>query len=109
MGSSSYGRDITLAFFGGFIAAILILAIGGITALRKSDVYGLGHWKLNVKMPFTTMWMNLGYWYTYHSSRTLRNAKFDAMAGQIRKARPCTCLRKHAPTCSGRFSVSPDF
>jgi hypothetical protein len=63
MDSSTYGRDIALAFVGGFLAAVAILLAVGITAIRKSDAYGLGHWKLNAKMPFTTMWMNLGYWY----------------------------------------------
>lgn len=82
---SSYGRDITLAFFGGFVAAILILVIGGITALRKSDVYGLGHWKLNAKMPFTTMWMNLGYWYASISNDLSRN--IDSVPSQDKPAR----------------------
>ncbi|CCF37159.1 hypothetical protein CH063_01641 [Colletotrichum higginsianum] len=30
--------------------------------LRQNDIYDNDHWKLNVKMPFTTMWMNMGYW-----------------------------------------------
>ncbi|KAL2880107.1 hypothetical protein SGCOL_004491 [Colletotrichum sp. CLE4] len=30
--------------------------------LRQKDVYDNDHWKLNVKVPFTTMWMNMGYW-----------------------------------------------
>ncbi|KFH42345.1 hypothetical protein ACRE_069250 [Hapsidospora chrysogenum ATCC 11550] len=62
MDSSTYGRDIALAFVGGFLAAVAILLAGGITVLRNSDAYGLGHWKLNAKMPLATMWMNLGYW-----------------------------------------------
>lgn len=62
MASASYDRDIALAFVGGFIAATLILIVGGTLALRNSDVYDLGHWKLNAKMPLATMWMNLGYW-----------------------------------------------
>lgn len=61
--SSSQPRDIGLAFMGGFIVALVVIAIVGITALRASDVYGLGHWKLNARMPLSSMWMNLGYWY----------------------------------------------
>ncbi|TQN65111.1 hypothetical protein CSHISOI_10312, partial [Colletotrichum shisoi] len=30
--------------------------------MRQNDIYDNDHWKLNVKMPFTTMWMNMGYW-----------------------------------------------
>ncbi|KAF4776195.1 hypothetical protein HER10_EVM0004247 [Colletotrichum scovillei] len=33
-----------------------------ITFLRRKDVYDNDHWKLNLKVPFTTMWMNMGYW-----------------------------------------------
>lgn len=47
---------------GGFIAALLIVLAATIVAFRQSDVYGLGHWKLNAKMPLSSMWMNLGYW-----------------------------------------------
>ena len=62
MGAPSYGGAIALAFVGGFLAAIVIVGILAFTALRMSDAYGLGHWKLNARMPLTTMWMNLGYW-----------------------------------------------
>ena len=62
MGTPSYGGAIALSFIGGFLAAIVIISIIAFTTLRMSDAYGLGHWKLNVKMPLSTMWMNLGYW-----------------------------------------------
>ncbi|KAF4125359.1 hypothetical protein GMORB2_4199 [Geosmithia morbida] len=62
--SSSSSRDIGLAFMGGFIVAVFTVSIAGILALRRTDVYGLGHWKLNAKMPLSSMWMNLGYWTT---------------------------------------------
>lgn len=65
-------RDITLAFFGGFLVAVILILVVGITVLRNSDVYGLGHWKLNIKMPVATLWMNLGYWcVTWPCSATL--------------------------------------
>ena len=60
--ASSSGRDIALSFVGGFLTAVLLTLLVGITVLRRSDVYGLGHWKLNVKMPLASLWMNLGYW-----------------------------------------------
>lgn len=61
--ASSYGRDVALAFVGGFLTALVIALIVTFAVTRTSDVYGLGHWKLNAKMPLTSMWMNLGYWY----------------------------------------------
>lgn len=62
MESSYAGRDVGLAFLGGFLSAVFVGVIIGLLAMRMSDVYGLGHWKLNARMPLTTMWMNLGYW-----------------------------------------------
>ncbi|KAK7220135.1 hypothetical protein V2G26_008138 [Clonostachys chloroleuca] len=62
MAPLSSGGQIALAFVGGFLAAILIMAVVSFSFLRSSDAYGLGHWKLNAKMPLSTMWMNLGYW-----------------------------------------------
>lgn len=56
------GGELAAAFVGGFFAAVLVIMAATFTFMRLSDVYGLGHWKLNVKMPLSTMWMNLGYW-----------------------------------------------
>lgn len=58
----SSGGDIALAFVGGFIAALLLVSMGAFIVARSSDAYSLDQWKLNAKMPLTTMWMNLGYW-----------------------------------------------
>ncbi|KAK1719582.1 hypothetical protein BDP67DRAFT_502204 [Colletotrichum lupini] len=44
-----------------FIILIVTLAFT-VTFLRRKDVYDNDHWKLNLKVPFTTMWMNMGYW-----------------------------------------------
>lgn len=66
---ASYNRDVGLAFMGGFLAAILVALTIGIIVGRRSDVYGLGHWKLNAKMPLATMWMNLGYWFVSYKSK----------------------------------------
>jgi hypothetical protein len=59
------GSDVALAFVGGFLAALIISLLVGVIILQRSDAYGLGHWKLNIKMPLATMWMNLGYWSVY--------------------------------------------
>lgn len=48
----------------GCISTILMLTLAfAVTFLRRKDVYNNDHWKLNLKVPFTTMWMNMGYWY----------------------------------------------
>jgi hypothetical protein len=62
MASSSYSRDVGLAFAGGFVAAILLSLLVAFAIMKSSDAYGLGHWKLNARMPLTSMWSNLGYW-----------------------------------------------
>jgi hypothetical protein len=62
MSSSTSARDIGLSFLGGFLAALLLVSALAILALRNSDAYGLGHWKLNARMPLASTWMNLGYW-----------------------------------------------
>ena len=56
------GSEIALSFVGGFLAALVIFLIAGVIILQHSDAQGLGHWKLNAKIPLATMWMNLGYW-----------------------------------------------
>jgi hypothetical protein len=62
MSSSTSGRDIAVSFIGGFVAALLLLSVIALIALRNSAAYGLGHWKLNARMPLASTWMNLGYW-----------------------------------------------
>ncbi|KAI6782714.1 uncharacterized protein J7T54_000857 [Emericellopsis cladophorae] len=56
------GSDLALSFLGGFLTALVISLVAGVVILQRSDARGLGHWKLNAKMPLATMWMNLGYW-----------------------------------------------
>jgi hypothetical protein len=63
MGSGwSVGNEVVIAFGAGFVAALLVVVTAAVGAISNSDVYGLGHWKLNARMPLATMWMNLGYW-----------------------------------------------
>ncbi|KAK6444590.1 hypothetical protein ACSS6W_007459 [Trichoderma asperelloides] len=54
--------DFILGFLAGCAAIIVVLALVAFSIIRSGDIYGLGHWKLNVKAPFPSMWMNLGYW-----------------------------------------------
>ncbi|UKZ66096.1 uncharacterized protein TrAtP1_007278 [Trichoderma atroviride] len=54
--------DFILGFLAGCAAIIVVLALVAFSLIKSGDVYGLGHWKLNVKAPFPSMWMNLGYW-----------------------------------------------
>ncbi|KAK1452945.1 hypothetical protein CCUS01_01962 [Colletotrichum cuscutae] len=56
-----------------FIILIVTLAFT-VTFLRRKDVYDHDHWKLNLKVPFTTMWMNMGYW---TSADNLRITDFE--------------------------------
>ncbi|EEY16221.1 predicted protein [Verticillium alfalfae VaMs.102] len=55
-------RDFLTGFLGGMIFAVLLALVLGVTALRMTDHYGLGHWKLNLRTPLSSMWMNVGYW-----------------------------------------------
>ncbi|KAM0271951.1 hypothetical protein ACHAQH_008890, partial [Verticillium albo-atrum] len=59
---SLVSRDFMTGFIGGLIFAVLLAFVLGITALRITDHYGLGHWKLNIRTPLSSMWMNVGYW-----------------------------------------------
>lgn len=62
MGEKVSGRDFALGIVVGVVAALVIGAVIFATVLRMSDVYSLGHWKLNLRTPLSSMWMNLGYW-----------------------------------------------
>lgn len=64
-------KEFRSEFWSGlFLGLIVGFFLFGVTSLlittrllRKNDIYDADHWKLNVKVPFTTMWMNMGYWY----------------------------------------------
>lgn len=62
MSSTVSGRDFGLGVLTGAAAALLLAVVGLAAVLRSSDLYGLGHWKLNLRTPLASMWMNLGYW-----------------------------------------------
>ncbi|KAK2589813.1 hypothetical protein QQS21_012503 [Conoideocrella luteorostrata] len=55
-------RDFVLGIVVGGVVTIVILSVGLIMFIRSSNIYGLGHWKLNVRTPLPSMWMNLGFW-----------------------------------------------
>ncbi|KAF6808834.1 hypothetical protein CSOJ01_07302 [Colletotrichum sojae] len=65
-GASESHSDFCSGLYLGLVTGFLLF---GFTAffiaarlLQKNDIYDADHWKLNVKVPFTTMWMNMGYW-----------------------------------------------
>ncbi|KAH7303497.1 hypothetical protein B0I35DRAFT_364932 [Stachybotrys elegans] len=55
-------QDFGLGFLAGFLAAVLVGFITSALLSTRQDEYGLGHWKLNIKTPLRSMWMNVGYW-----------------------------------------------
>ena len=63
MASAVSGRDFGLGILVGAVAAILVASLVFVLVLRSTDIYSLGHWKLNLQTPLESMWMNLGYWY----------------------------------------------
>lgn len=68
--------DFIFGFLAGCAAIIVLVALVAFSFVKSGDIYGLGHWKLNVKAPFPSMWMNLGYWQVlFHSiySHSLRS------------------------------------
>ncbi|PHH79941.1 hypothetical protein CDD80_3393 [Ophiocordyceps camponoti-rufipedis] len=63
MAAILFARDFVLGIVVGVVGVALLAAAGAVMMLRASAAYSLGHWKLNLKTPMDTMWMNLGYWY----------------------------------------------
>ena len=63
MASDFAGKEFGLGILVGCVVAAIALCGGFAVFLRTSDVYSLGHWKLNLRTPIPSMWMNLGYWY----------------------------------------------
>ncbi|KAK8922946.1 hypothetical protein H634G_03630 [Metarhizium anisopliae BRIP 53293] len=64
MHNSFSPRDFILGIVVGFLIAVALISIGTFAFLRTSDIYSLGHWKLNLRTPLRSMWMNLGFWKT---------------------------------------------
>jgi hypothetical protein len=62
MPNSFSPRDFVLGIVAGCGIIAVLVCIGTILYLRTGDVYSLDHWKLNVRTPFSSMWMNLGFW-----------------------------------------------
>ncbi|PHH82719.1 hypothetical protein CDD82_5074 [Ophiocordyceps australis] len=56
----SFGLGVVVGFLGSLALAVSLATI----VLRTRHVYSLGHWKLNMRTPLRSMWMNLGYWKT---------------------------------------------
>lgn len=57
--------DGLIGFAIGFFFAILLAVPFLLLSLYKFNLYDLDHWKLNIEVPFESMWMNMGYWYVF--------------------------------------------
>jgi hypothetical protein len=58
-----FSNGLYAGFLFGLLSTLLFALIAGRLLRRpKRDVYDLDHWKLNVNVPFDSMWMNMGYW-----------------------------------------------
>lgn len=57
--------DALIGFVIGFFFAILLAVSFLLLSLNKFNLYDLDHWKLNIEVPFESMWMNMGYWYAF--------------------------------------------
>ncbi|KAK2016474.1 hypothetical protein LZ32DRAFT_601279 [Colletotrichum eremochloae] len=57
-----FWRGLLLGVFSSSLAIFSTAVLFALKFLRQNDVYDNDHWKLNAKVPFTTMWMNMGYW-----------------------------------------------
>lgn len=57
--------DALTGFVIGFFFAILLAVLFLILSANKFNLYDLDHWKLNLEVPFESMWMNMGYWYVF--------------------------------------------
>ncbi|KAH0444751.1 hypothetical protein CcaCcLH18_00409 [Colletotrichum camelliae] len=66
--NSTTHPDFWSGAFWGFVAGVFAITfVASLVAAKifqRNDIYDVDHWKLNVKVPFTTTWMNMGYWTT---------------------------------------------
>ncbi|EHK17867.1 uncharacterized protein TRIVIDRAFT_194386 [Trichoderma virens Gv29-8] len=62
MPGSFSASEFAIGFIAGCLTVIVLLALVAFSLTRAGDIYGLGHWKLNLRTPFPSMWMNLGFW-----------------------------------------------
>lgn len=60
---SLHNIDYTRGILVGFVLNLIISAsVLVIFFLTSTDRYNLDHWKLNVQVPVSSLWMNLGFW-----------------------------------------------
>lgn len=57
-GKSDFARGVVI----GAAASLILIVTIALLLLRSTDMYGLDHWKLNIRTPLPSMWMNLGFW-----------------------------------------------
>ncbi|KXX75035.1 LPS-assembly protein LptD [Madurella mycetomatis] len=54
--------DFATGFLTGVAAALILVTVIAVFFLCSGNMYDLDHWKLNIRTPLPSMWMNLGYW-----------------------------------------------
>lgn len=55
-------RDFVLGIAAGGAIVLGLLSVGAFFLFRSCSLYSLDHWKLNIRTPLPSMWMNLGFW-----------------------------------------------
>ncbi|KAL2754099.1 hypothetical protein ACRALDRAFT_1063048 [Sodiomyces alcalophilus JCM 7366] len=80
MVSLTASQGLAIGFVGGAAATVIFIALAAFVFLRTSDIYGLGHWKLNIRTPLPSMWMNVGYWKKQDGGRIIH---FDEAAANL--------------------------
>lgn len=54
--------DFTKGVLLGVALTLTIIASIALIFVISTDQYNLDHWKLNVRVPVGSLWMNLGFW-----------------------------------------------
>ncbi|KZZ95825.1 hypothetical protein AAL_04121 [Moelleriella libera RCEF 2490] len=65
-------QSFVLGLLAGGITTAALLFLGALVVFRASNSSSLGHWKLNLKTPISSMWINLGFWKT-RDGKAIRN------------------------------------
>ncbi|EQB50438.1 hypothetical protein CGLO_10125 [Colletotrichum gloeosporioides Cg-14] len=61
---SDFWSGALFGFMAGVVAVVFVASVVAARLFQRKDIYDVDHWKLNVKVPFTSTWMNMGYWTT---------------------------------------------
>ncbi|KAG5989797.1 hypothetical protein E4U54_004244 [Claviceps lovelessii] len=102
-------RDFVLGIAAGGAIVLGLLSVGAFFLFRSCSLYSLDHWKLNIRTPLPSMWMNLGFWKTYdgraivhfsEATRALLERIVDAAGLLVREDEAETGPSGHATAAS---------